>query len=276
MRWLLLSRILKATCRRGSPPIIVMFMQMGPAQAHGLIEETGNARLPVIASGLLLVALWLAYCIGARRMRPATSRWLTFHGASLIAALITFGPLQPWLGSGSAAHMIQHLLIMAVIAPLYALARPLPQWLAAMGRTGRWLFRPLLYLSRHPIWAGGLQGAAIWFWHAPKFYNLALANPGWHFAEHAGFALSAGIFWWSVLGRHSATALPALLFTFMHMGMLGALLTFAQTPLYDDRLDLQDQQLAGLIMWVPGGLPYLIAGAWCGLRWFRQLTLRSE
>jgi putative membrane protein len=133
-----------------------------------------------------------------------------------------------------------------------------------------------LHLSRYPIWAGGLQGAAIWFWHAPKFYNLALADPGWHFVEHAGFALGAGLFWWSVLGRHSAAALPALLFTFMHMGMLGALLTFAQTPLYDDRLDLQDQQLAGLIMWVPGGLPYLIAGAWCGLRWFRQLTLRSE
>ena len=276
MRWLLLSRILKAICLRGSLPIIVMFMQMGPAQAHGLIEETGRARLPVIFSGLLLVTLWLAYCIGARRVRPTAGRWLAFHGASLIAALIMFDPLADWIERGSATHMIQHLLIMAVIAPLYALARPLPQWLAATGRTGRWLFKPLLHLSRHPIWAGGLQGAAIWFWHAPKFYNLALANPGWHFVEHAGFALGAAIFWWSVLGRHSAAALPALLFTFMHMGMLGALLTFAQTPLYDDRLDLQDQQLAGLIMWVPGGLPYLIAGAWCGLRWFRQLTLRSE
>nr|WP_196806550.1 cytochrome c oxidase assembly protein [Methylobacter luteus] len=137
MRWFSLSRILKMICRRGWLPIIGMFMQIGPAQAHGLIEETSRARLPVIFSGLLLVALWLIYCIGARRVRPTAGRWLAFHGAGLVAALITFGPLAPWLGSGSAAHMIQHLLIMAVIAPFYALARPLPQWLAAMGRTGR-------------------------------------------------------------------------------------------------------------------------------------------
>jgi putative membrane protein len=270
MRWLSLSRILRMICRRGWLPIIGMFMQIGPAQAHGLIEETSRARLPVIFSGLLLAVLWLGYCIGARRVRPTAGRWLAFHGVSLMAASIMFDPLGGWIERGSATHMIQHLLIMGVIAPLYALTRPLPQWLAAMGRAGRWLFKPLLHLSHHPIWAGGLQGAAIWFWHAPKFYNLALANPWWHFVEHIGFALGACLFWWSVLGRRSATALPALLFTFMHMGMLGALLTFAQTPLYGDMLDLQDQQLAGLIMWVPGGLPYLLAGGWCGLRWFRK------
>lgn len=241
-----------------------------PALAHG--QGANEAQL---LGGLLPALLWLAYCAGARRVRPAAGRWLTFHGASLTAALIAFGPLERWAGSGAATHMIQHLLIMAVMAPLYTLARPLPQWLAATGRPGRWLFRPLLRLSRYPIRVAGLQGIVIWFWHAPKFYNLALADPWWHLVEHAGFALGAGLFWWSVLSRRSAAALPALLFTFMHTGMLGALLTFAQAPLYGDRLDLQDQQLAGLIMWVPGGLPYLLAGAWCGLRWLQQLSLRS-
>jgi putative membrane protein len=266
MRWLSLSRILRMICRRGWLPIVGMFMQIGPAQAHGLIDETSRARLPVIFSGLLLVALWLTYCIGARRVRPTAGRWLAFHGAGLMAASVMFDPLGGWTERGSATHMIQHLLIMAVIAPLYVLAQPLPQWAAAGLRPWKCLLR----LGRYPIWTGGLQAFLIWFWHAPKFYNLALANPWWHFVEHIGFALGACLFWWSVLGRRSAAALPVLLFTFMHTGMLGALLTFAQTPLYGDRLDLQDQQLAGLIMWVPGGLPYLLAGGWCGLRWFRK------
>ena len=248
-------------------------LPVDPAQAHELIAGAGAAQLPEMLGGLLLILFWLIYCIGARRVQPTTERSLVFHGASLIAALIIFTSLEGWTPNGSAMHMIQHMLIMVVIAPLYVLARPLPQWLAASGRLGVSLWKPLLRLSRYPLRTSGLHGAAIWLWHAPKFYNLALASPWWHFAEHVGFALTAGVFWWSILSRHSFFALPALLFTLMHTGMLGALLTFAQTPLYDDLLDLEDQQLAGLIMWVPGGLSYLIAGVWCSLHWLRKNVL---
>jgi cytochrome c oxidase assembly factor CtaG len=66
-------------------------------------------------------------------------------------------------------------------------------------------------------------------------------------------------------------ALAALLFTLMHTGFLGALLTFARDPLYAETRDLQDQQLAGLIMWVAGAVPYLIASAWMGHRWFQRI-----
>lgn len=250
--------------------LVLAALPVDPAQAHGLIEGAGAAQLPEILGGLLLVLLWLSYCIGARRVRPTTGRSLVFHLASLIAALITFGSLVVWLDNGSAMHMIQHMLIMAVIAPLYVLARPLPQWLAASGRMGVSLWKPVLRLGRYPIWTSGLQGIAIWFWHAPKFYNLALASPWWHLGEHVSFALTAGVFWWSILGRRASSAMPALLFTLMHTGMLGALLAFAQTPLYGDLRDIHDQQLAGLIMWVPGGLPYLIACVWCSLRWIRK------
>ncbi len=250
--------------------VVLAALPVDPAQAHGLIEGSDAAQLPEILGGLLLVLLWLSYCIGARCVRPTTGRSLVFHGASLIAALITFGPLDGWTSNGSAMHMIQHMLIMVVIAPLYVLAKPLPQWLAASGRIGVSLCKPLLRLGRYPLWTSGLQGVAIWFWHAPKFYNLALTSPWWHLAEHLSFALTAGVFWWSILGRRASLALPALLFTLMHTGMLGALLTFAQRPLYGDLLDIQDQQLAGLIMWVPGGLPYLAAGIWCSLRWFQK------
>jgi len=246
-----------------------IMLPVDPAQAHGLIDGAG-AALPEILGGLLLILLWLSYCIGARRVRPGTGRSRIFHMASLIAALITFGPPIVWLDNGSAMHMIQHMLMLVVIAPLFVLAKPLPQWLAASGRGGIWPWKPLLRLGRHPVWASGLQAIAIWFWHAPKFYNLALTNPWWHLAEHVSFAFGAGVFWWSVLSRRSAASLPALLFTLMHTGMLGALLSFAQTPLYADQRDLQDQQLAGLIMWVPGGLSYLAASLWCGLRTFQK------
>lgn len=248
-----------------------------PAHAHGLIEYADDAaRIPEIIGGLLLVILWLPYCIGSWRVRPAKSRSLFFHLASLIAALITFGSVEVSPDNGSAIHMIQHMLIMVVIAPLYVLARPLPQWIAASGRLSISLWKPLLRLGRYPIWMGCLQGIAIWFWHAPKFYNLALSSPWWHLAEHMSFAFAAGLFWWPILSRRTPSALPALLFTLMHTGMLGALLTFAQTPLYDDLRDIHDQQLAGLIMWVPGGLPYLIAAVWCSLRWIRQNSLMTN
>lgn len=240
--------------------IAAAFLSAAPAQAH--VESAGDALRPAMLGGLLLVILWLAYCIGAGRVRPGSGRRLAFHGAGLIAALSLFVPPD-----GAALHMIEHMLILVVIAPLWVLARPLPQWLAASGRAGVRLWKPVLRLGRYPLRMAGLQALAIWFWHTPKFYNLALASPWWHLAEHICFALVAGLFWWAVLGRRTAAALPALLFTFMHTGLLGALLTFAQTPWYGDSHDLQDQQLAGLIMWVPGGLPYLIACVWCALRW---------
>lgn len=251
-----------------------MILPFDPAQAHGLVSDI-DVYSPSITAGLLLAVLWTAYGIGARRIAPTTGRWLTFHGSGLVTFMILFDSLYGGLGNSASMHMVQHLLLMVVIAPLFVLARPLPQWLVATGRKGLWLWQPLIRLSRWPLWMSCLQGLFIWFWHAPKFYNLALASPWWHLAEHAGFMLIAGMFWWSVLRRRATTALLSVLFTLMHTGLLGALLTFARTPFYNDAHDLQDQQLAGLIMWVPGGLVYLIAGGWCGLRLFVDGPARS-
>ncbi|MGR9044604.1 MAG: cytochrome c oxidase assembly protein [Gammaproteobacteria bacterium] len=250
-------------------------LRIDPATAHGLAAETEVARYPLMLGGLLLAVVWTAYAIGARRVRPTTERWLTFQGASLIAALIMLDVLDGRFVNSSALHMLQHLLLMVVIAPLFVLAQPLPQWLAAGGKSNLWLWKPLIRLSRSPLWAGCLQSLVIWFWHAPAFYNLALASPGWHLVEHACFVLGAGLFWWSVLRGCVTTALLSVLFTLMHTGMLGAVLTFAQSPLYDDANDLKDQQLAGLIMWVPGGLAYLVAAGWCGSRLFLSDSERS-
>jgi putative membrane protein len=111
-----------------------------------------------------------------------------------------------------------------------------------------------------------LHAAAIWVWHAPAPYMAAVFNTGWHVLEHASFVFTACLFWWSVLRAGQADslrALLALLFTLMHTGLLGAVLTFAHTPLYwRESRELWDQQLAGLIMWIPCGTAYMAAAAW--------------
>ena len=107
---------------------------------------------------------------------------------------------------------------------------------------------------------------------------LALENPWIHVFEHACFLISAVWFWWACLHaftRNVPYALLALLVTLMHTGFLGAFLTFGSTPFYGESRNLADQQLAGLIMWVVGGVPYITAAFWVGHRWYRQLQRKS-
>lgn len=246
------------------------------AHAHGLVDGTLTQRLPALLTALLLFAAWLAYVAGGRRV-AARRAWL-FHLTTTLALLVLIGPFDAWASTGAALHMVQHMLLMVVIAPLWVLARPLPQWRASVGGRARWLWIGALQAARMPLTMALMHGAMIWVWHAPRPYMLALDNPWWHALEHACFLFSAGLFWWAVLNAGATLrgrAMLALLVTLMHTGLLGALLTFATTPLYRDATDLYDQQLAGLIMWVPGGLIYLIAAVWSVHLWMRHLWRRA-
>lgn len=232
----------------------------------------------VIFAALLLAFVWLAYWAGCRRRSPSLSRRWLFHGTTFLAALVLFGPLDEWAETNAAAHMVQHMGIMVVIAPLWVLARPLPQWSALHAQLVQGLFAPLLRCVRYPMLAASVHGAVVWFWHAPRLYVLALDHPWWHVFEHFCFLLSAGLFWWAVLRsqqRRAPVALLALLFTLMHTGFLGALLTFSPASLYGESRSLADQQLAGLLMWVLGGLPYLSAALWIAWRWFQRVLRPS-
>ncbi len=247
------------------------------AAAHSPIDVIGNPA--AFLTGVLLGSVWLGYSLGLRRVRASGRHILAFQAATLVTALAIFGPLDEQAETSTAAHMVQHMLMMVVIAPLWVIARPLPQWHALAPRLVTGTFRPLFWCVRYPLLSAAIHGAFIWFWHLPRFYVLALENPWWHAVEHLCFIVSGGIFWWSVLRaqRQSAPrAVLALLFTLMHTGFLGALLTFANRSLYGaDRL-LADQQLAGLLMWVIGGFPYLIAAAWIGWTWFSRVTRRTR
>ncbi|TVP60540.1 MAG: cytochrome c oxidase assembly protein [Halomonadaceae bacterium] len=263
---------------RGWVLLAVAFF-IGPrvAGAHNPISSEGQEQVMGLLTGALLAVFWGLYLRGCARLAAGWHRGLVFHGTTLLCVVTLLGPLDGWAKTGTAAHMTQHMLLMVVIAPLWVLSRPLPQIAAGGGRRAALLWRPLLALTRHPLLCAYLHGIAIWFWHAPLFYNLALKEPLWHTIEHASFLGTAGLFWWSVLnsrGNRVPGALLALLVTLMHTGFLGALLTFAQTPLYQETRDLQDQQLAGLIMWVPGAIPYLVAALWLGHRWLQLLMAR--
>jgi putative membrane protein len=252
----------------------LLFGWAQPAFAHSPFSGEAQEQLTAILTAIVLALFWGVYLRGAWLRPPGLARWVTFNLTAVLAVLALLGPLDDWAKASTAAHMTQHMMLMVVIAPLWVLCRPLAQIVAGGGRPAAAFWMPMLRLSSRPMWAAYLHGFMIWFWHLPYFYMLAVENPWWHAIEHACFLVSAGIFWWAILrfGKLGAGwALLALLLTLMHTGFLGAVLTFAQAPLYGEARDLEDQQLAGLIMWVLAAIPYMAASAWIGHRWFRQL-----
>jgi cytochrome c oxidase assembly factor CtaG len=143
---------------------------------------------------------------------------------------------------------------------------------------------PWTFLTR-PAVSWLLHAAALWLWHVPRFFEAALADSTVHACQHASFLASALLFWWAVFGRgvkRPDGASMALLFTtMMHTSALGALLTFAPTPWYSHYVGttmlspVEDQQLGGLVMWVPGGVSYLVAGLWIVAGWLRRPAPRA-
>jgi len=174
--------------------------------------------------------------------------------------------------------MIEHELVMAVAAPLLVLAKPIGVILWGMPRKirqilGRGLSGPLprtmWSILTIPLVATLLHAMAIWGWHAPVLFDATVSNILVHRLQHVSFFLSGLLFWWSVIWVSSrGTAAWHLFVTMMHTSVLGALLAFAPNVLFVAQTryagewgmtPLEDQQLAGIIMWVPGGLIY--AGA---------------
>lgn len=247
---------------------------------------------------LLIVAL---YARGLLRVRAKGGRsagmqaaWFSGAVATLFLALIW--PLDVLSGVSFAAHMTQHMLLIVAAAPLFVHARPGPLIVAGMPSPLRRLNRYMgpVYGAVHRIALPGpafvLHGLIVWIWHAPYFFELALDSDAIHFAEHASFFASALLFWYALQqacrpdGRGYGAAVLWILATLMHTGLLGALLTFSPRLLYPYYLSvehapfdaLEDQQLAGLIMWVPGGLCYLLAGLGVAASFLRASARKDE
>jgi putative membrane protein len=140
-----------------------------------------------------------------------------------------------------------------------------------------------------PLLAWALSGLAVWVWHMPVLYDAAVANEGIHTLEHASFVGTSALFWWGMLyGRYGRAGYGAAVFyvflTVVHTGILGAMVTFAGTPLYPIYAQpaaahgvdlLVDQQRAGLLMWIPAGLVMTLLGLGLFAAWIGEAQRRS-
>jgi putative membrane protein len=249
---------------------------------------------PLIVVSLAMAA-WV-YSRGVARVwaRVGTGRVITradalaFAGgiAALVAALVS--PLDALGGTLLSAHMAQHGLLAGVAPPLLLMGRPgvafawgvKPVWNAApiTLSASRSMIAAIRRLSA-PAFATLLHGVMLWAWHAPALFGAAVAHHWVHALQHLCFFVPAIAFWRALLDadspRRAAVAVVAAFLTFMHTGMLGGLLTVAPEPLYPPYFGratawgltaLEDQQLAGVLMWVPMGLPYLAVGLWLASR----------
>jgi putative membrane protein len=207
---------------------------------------------------------------------------------SLVIALIS--PLHAMGSVLFSAHMVQHEVMMLVSAPLLVLGRP---GIAMIwGLPGRWRARAAVAVRRpevRGIWRGLtmpviawlLHATALWMWHHPGFFQATLESDAIHGLQHASFLGTALVFAWTIIHPRAAHigiggAIIYLFTTAVHSGVLGALLTFAHKPWYEGYLatttawglsPLEDQQLGGLIMWVPASAVYLFAALLLLARW---------
>ena len=254
---------------------------------------------PVVIVCLALSAL--LYFRGLQRLWSEAGRgrgirqWeaAVFAGGwfALFVALVS--PLDPMGEVLFSAHMTQHELLMLVAAPLVVLGRPLVAFLWALPvpwsrRLGQWTrvrwFQRSWRSLTLPLTAWAVHAAALWIWHLPVLFQATLRSDLVHTLQHICFLGSALLFWWALFHgpRTAAGYGAAMLYVFttsIHSGVLGALITFASTVIYPayagstaswGLTPLEDQQLGGLIMWVPAGLVYIIAGVALCAGWLRE------
>ena len=277
-----------------------------PAFAHAV---AGNQEgwFPLDPWGLsILAGASLIYLIGFRNLRRRSGRrvattdaYVAFIAAVVVALLALTGPLDHLAGELFSAHMVQHLTLMLTVAPLLVVARAgiIVYWALPVGARkgiGLWwirgkgsLLQPLL---TNPIAIWAWFCGAFAFWHIPGPYDWALKNNGVHILEHLFFVFTAYGFWSVVMepvGRRRLDYGSTLLFVStaaVVSGLPGALMILTTRPLYPGHAAgvagwglslVQDQQLGGLIMWIPGGFAYLAAIAVLVLRWLEDAERRS-
>jgi cytochrome c oxidase assembly factor CtaG len=242
-----------------------------------------------------LGAVLLLFLIGRHRLaqrsnvsRPRT--WLFAVGwAVLTLALIS--PLHEGGERSFTLHMAEHELIMLVATLLLAashaggtLAWGLPSSLRTV--LGRGWKAPLAEIWRRltgPVTATLVQAAVMWVWHAPALFDRALESRGWHVAQHVSFIAASLLFWMAMLRpRRGGYLLSAgcLFVTSLIEGALGALMALSNSPWYSAYAAMglsgigldptTDQQLAGLLMWVPGGVIHGAAALFLLYRWLKK------
>ena len=274
---------------------LLLLLAAAPAWAHAGEDHSGIPAwsfdpLVIVPLALLLIT----YLVGRKRLadRSDVERGglLPFLGGWTVLTLALISPLHEGGERSFTLHMIEHELIMLVATLLLAashaggtlawgLPRPLRKSLGGIWKA------PLASAWKQltePVTATVLQAIALWAWHAPALFDRALDYSGWHIAQHLSFLVTSLLFWTAMLNpRRSGygTSAMCLFLTSLVGGALGALMAFSSSPWYAGYaamgvsgigLDpVTDQQLAGLLMWIPGGLVHAGAALILLNRWLK-------
>ena len=276
---------------------VLLFHGGQPHNWHDLMRAWSFEPLVVIS----LMLSGLLFIIGLHRLKRKSIRtWeaLCFALGWLALFVALVSPVHAWGRVLFSAHMSQHEILLLVAAPLLVLGRPLIAFLWALpmhwsrrlgnvAKTGaiNRVWRTLTI----PLVAWLLHAVALWVWHIPVLFEAVLKYESIHTLQHLSFLLSALLFWWALIhGPRGAMGYGAavlyLFTTSVHSGVLGALLAVAGTAWYPSYTGLttswgltplEDQQLGGLIMWIPASLVYLVAGLALFAGWLREADLRA-
>lgn len=280
---------------KGRKLILLLFHGGQPHNWHELARAWSFEPLVVIG---LVVSLSL-FAVGFGHLwRTRMWEGICFACGWFALFIALVSPLHAWGRVLFSAHMSQHEVLMLVAAPLLVLGRPLVvflwafplKWSRHLGNIGKvgwvqWVWRFLTI----PFVAWLVHAVALWVWHVPVLYEAVLQKEWVHTLQHLSFLLSALLFWWALIhGPKGALGYGAavlyLFTTSIHSGALGALITLAGSVWYPSYIPLtlswgltplEDQQLGGLIMWIPAGLVYIIAGLALFAGWLREAESRA-
>jgi cytochrome c oxidase assembly factor CtaG/cytochrome c2 len=289
-----LTVLIAAALVAGSGPAALAHEAAAPARD---LDWTWN---PWILASLGLASAWYAAGLlrmsrrdgAARVIAPRQAIGFAAGMAILFAALVS--PVHEMSEQLLSAHMVQHLLLMFAAPPLLVYGRPVIAFLWAFPpggrkRVGRWwsglglgrLFEALM----HPFLVWVLYCGSFVTWHLPRLYEWALRDENVHTAEHLCFFVTSLMFWSLVIefSERRRLGYGATLLLIVHTAILsglpGALIALAPRPIYPAYAGgvaawgmtlMQDQQLAGVIMWIPAGLAYLAAAAFVFVRWLED------
>lgn len=241
---------------------------------------------PAVLGGLVLAVVLHRR---GRRADDPPGRTIAFHLGLAAVAVALLSPVDAAATALMSAHMLQHVLLLLVAAPLLVLARPGPRLLRglpapgrrAVGRTRRSvrLSHRHARVLHHPVLGVTALVVALWSWHAAAAYTAALDHELVHVAEHTSLLAAGWLFWSAVAAaartaRHAAAI--AMLFVAALQGvLLGMLLLFSTAPWYDafaastgawGLSPLADQQLAGVLLWLPASVIYVLVAIWMVVR----------
>jgi cytochrome c oxidase assembly factor CtaG len=264
------------------------------------LELAGPAVMTIglALGGSIYTAGWRHY--GSRMPgRSAASRLACFLGGLGCLWVALASPLDEAADTLLSAHMVQHIVLLTVSPALLLLGDPLLPLLRGLPNSLRrtvvaplrWrLLRRALHALTHPLVGLLLSSVAFWSWHSPELYQLALRVPAIHLVEHASFFVAGVLFWYPVVQPWptrprwpSGAMIPYLLIADAQNTMLAAIFTFSDRvlyPLYElhDKggvaAALGDQVLAGVVMWVPMSLAYLVPAVLLTVRLLSPATNR--